>query len=118
LSTISVLLLSAAGMYAMMSFTVAQRTREIAIRAALGAAPHRLLLSVFGRAARQLALGLAAGSLLAAAIVWSADVEPGRAVALVLTVSAVMIAVGLLAASGPARRGLHIQPADALRTDG
>ena len=58
LVTMSVLLLSAAGIHALMSFTVAQRTREIGIRAALGAHPRRLLLGVFGRALRQLALGV------------------------------------------------------------
>ena len=52
--TISVLLLSAAGMHALMSFTIAQRTREIGIRSALGAQPRQLLMGLFGRAMRQL----------------------------------------------------------------
>jgi hypothetical protein len=118
LLTISVILLSAAGMYALMSFTVAQRTREIAIRTALGAAPRRLLLSIFGRATRQLSIGLAAGALLASGIFQSADVGFARAAWLVLIVSAFMVLVGLLAASGPARRGLRIEPSDALRAEG
>jgi predicted permease len=118
LVTISVLLLSAAGMYAMMSFTVAQRTREIAIRSALGASPRRLLMGIFARAARQLACGLAAGSLLAWGVFTSADVDWRPAVILVLLVSTVMALVGLTAAAGPARRGLRVQPSDALRADG
>jgi hypothetical protein len=118
LVTLSVILLSAAGMYALMSFTVAQRTREIAIRAALGAAPRRLLAGIFGRVTRQLSLGLAVGALLATGIFDSVDVGFGRAASLVLLVSAFMVAVALLAASGPARRGLRIEPSDALRTDG
>ncbi|HEX2189105.1 MAG TPA: ABC transporter permease, partial [Longimicrobiaceae bacterium] len=61
--TLSVLLLSAAGIYALTSFTVAQRTREIGIRTALGAHPRRVLRGIFGRVTRQLALGLAVGSL-------------------------------------------------------
>ena len=105
-------------MYALMSFTVAQRTREIAIRAALGAAPRRLLLHVLGRATRQLAMGLASGAVLAAGIFDSIDVGLGQAGWLVLLVSTFMVVVGLLAASGPARRGLRIEPSDALRGDG
>lgn len=118
LMTLSVIVLSAAGMYALMSFTVAQRTREIAIRAALGAAPRRLIAGIFGRATRQLSLGLAVGAVLAWGIFDSVDVGLARAGALVLIVSIFMVAVGLLAASGPARRGLRIQPSDALRADG
>ena len=61
LVTASVLLLSAAGIYAMMSFTVAQRTREIGIRTALGAQPRRVMSNVFGRAAWQVAAGVLRG---------------------------------------------------------
>ncbi|HJU42340.1 MAG TPA: ABC transporter permease, partial [Vicinamibacterales bacterium] len=53
LIVVSVLLLSAAGIYAMMSFTVSQRRKEIGIRAAMGADSRRLLISVFSRAAAQ-----------------------------------------------------------------
>jgi putative ABC transport system permease protein len=49
------LLLSTTGVYAMMSFTVTQRTREIGIRTALGAPPKRIVGEVFSRAMRQLA---------------------------------------------------------------
>jgi hypothetical protein len=118
LLTMSVLMLSAAGIYAMMSFTVAQRTREIGIRAALGASPRRLVSSIFGRATRQLGLGLLAGSLLSGAVFLNIDVRPGRAVALWAAVAAIILVVGLLAALGPMRRGLRIQPSEALRTDG
>lgn len=61
----SVLLLSAAGIYAMMSFIVASRRREFGIRAALGAAPRRVLRNVFSRAIAQLGAGLLGGLLLA-----------------------------------------------------
>jgi putative ABC transport system permease protein len=118
LVTTSVLLLSAAGIYALMSFTVAQRTREIGIRAALGAHPRRLLLSIFGRVLRQLALGVLVGSLLSGALVSIAGFGPERAAGLLLAVAALMLVVGLLAALGPARRSLRIQVMEALRTDG
>jgi ABC-type lipoprotein release transport system permease subunit len=49
---------SAAGIHALMSFTVNQRRREIGIRSALGASTRRILTSVLARATRQLALGV------------------------------------------------------------
>jgi hypothetical protein len=115
LVTISVLLLSAAGIYAMMSFTVAQRTREIAIRSALGAAPHRLLLGIFRRASGQLASGVVLGSVLSLAIFQTTDPGVAQDTPFVLIVAAGMVLVGLVAALGPARRGLRIQPSEALR---
>jgi hypothetical protein len=118
LLTASVMLLSAAGIYALMSFTVAQRTREIGIRAALGAAPNRLLLGIFGRVIRQLAVGVVTGSLLSAAALSSAGVGAGKVGPLLFAVASLMLVVGLLAASGPARRSLRIQAIDALRAEG
>ena len=115
----TVLLLSAAGIHAMMSFTVSRRWREIGIRVALGADARRVLIGVFGRATAQIGAGVATGLTFAAILEW---VMPGGNVggnALILfpTVAAVMFAVGLLAAAGPARRGLAIEPTQALRTE-
>ena len=50
----SVILLSSAGIYSLMSFTVAQRRREIGIRAALGANRNRILVGIFSRVLAQL----------------------------------------------------------------
>ncbi len=119
LVTASVLLLSAAGIHAMMSFTVNQRRREIGIRAALGAPARRILGGVLARAARQLAIGVGVG--LAAAV--ALDVASGgvllggSGVLLVPATAAFMLVVGLLAAVGPARRGLRVQPTEALRAE-
>ncbi len=118
LVTLSVILLSAAGMYALMSFTVAQRTKEIGIRAALGAHPRRLLLSIFARAAWQLGLGLLTGSLLSGALMSAAELDAAGSAALLLVVAAIMLLVGLAAAVGPARRCVLIEPSDVLRSDG
>ena len=116
-AVLSVILLSAAGIYALMSFTVTQRRREIAIRTALGADRGRLLGGLFGRALRQIAVGVAVGVGVALLIDRAAEGEAlGGSVGLLLSGSAlVMGVVGLLAALGPARRGLRIEPADALK---
>ncbi|NIR43190.1 MAG: FtsX-like permease family protein [Gemmatimonadetes bacterium] len=111
---LSVVLLSAAGIYAMMSFIVARRRREIAIRSALGADPRRLLTGIFARASAQLGAGVLVGLLLAAVL--RGPVE-GKGLLLLPAVAAVMMVVGLVAALGPARRGLAVQPAEALRED-
>jgi hypothetical protein len=118
LVTASVLLLSAAGIYALMSFTVAQRTREIGIRMALGAQPWRVMLNVFGRAVWQVAAGVLIGSILSGAAFVAIGLGLGRAAPLLLMVAAIMGLVGLSAAFGPARRALRIQAIEALRADG
>jgi len=118
LVTACVLLLSAAGIYALMSFTVAQRTREIGIRTALGAQPRRVLVNVFSRAMWQIAAGVVVGSLLSAAAFVAIGLDLASAAPLLLTVGTIMAMVGLLAAFGPARRVLRIQAIEALRADG
>ncbi len=115
--TVSVLLLSAAGIYALMSFTVAQRTREIGIRAALGGNQRRILGGIFGRVTRQLAIGAAVGSLFSAALLSITNLTARGSLTLVLLVVSIIFIVGLIAAIGPARRSLRIQAMDALRAD-
>jgi len=117
--TVCVLLLSAAGIYSMMSFTVARRRREIGIRAALGADARRVLAGIFGRTAAQLGAGTAVGLIAAAALDRAAagDLMGGQALVLLPGVVAVMFMVGILAALGPARRGLAVQPTEALRDE-
>lgn len=117
--TLVVLLLSAAGIYAMMSFTVAKRWREIGIRAALGAQPGRVLSGIFARACKQLGIGVLCGLAAAAALNWAmpADLWVSDALVLLPGVAALMMAVGLLAALGPARRGLRVQPTEAMREE-
>ena len=116
LLTASVLLLSAAGIYALMSFTVAQRTREIGIRSALGANPRRLLAGIFGRVLVQLSAGLSIGLVLSGGLI-AATLDWRQSTTLFLAVTGVVLIVGLSAAIGPARRGLRIEPTEALRTD-
>jgi putative ABC transport system permease protein len=117
LVTLSVLLLSAAGIYALMSFTVAQRTREIGIRTALGAPPRRLVLSVCGRAGWQIAAGVLVGSVVSAGAFTAIGVGVLRAMPLLLIVAAIMAFVALLATLGPARRGVRLPAMEALRAE-
>lgn len=109
-------LLSIVGIYALMSFTVAQRTREIGIRAALGANPRQIVTTILSRAAAQLGAGVIAGVLVAALF---GVLEPGDQMArdpVVLTVSVLMMMlVGFLSCVVPAVRGLRIEPTEALR---
>ena len=118
--TASVLLLSAAGLYALMAFTVAQRRREIGIRSALGAQAGQLVADVFKRAFLQIGCGAALGLLAAFLIGRYVPIEQvgGLPIPGVLPGAAVfMLIVGVLAALGPARRGLRIHPTEALRND-
>ncbi|HVQ41744.1 MAG TPA: FtsX-like permease family protein [Vicinamibacterales bacterium] len=118
LLTASVLLLSAAGIYSLMSFTVAQRRREIGIRMALGAPPQRVMLNVFGRAAWQVSAGVVVGSVLSAGSFVAIGLGVLSAMPLQLAVAALMALVALLATLGPTRRAVRIQAVEALRTDG
>ena len=115
----SVLLLSAAGIHALMSFTVNQRRREIGIRSALGGSTRRILTSVLARATRQLTLGVGIGLTMAVVLDLAAGGElmNGTGLLLVPGTAAFMLVVGLIAAAGPARRGLRVQPTEALRAE-
>ena len=116
----SLLLLSAAGLYALMAFTVAQRRREIGIRSALGAQPGQLVAAVFRRAFWQIGAGSAVGMLAAYLVGRYVPIEQvgGLPISGVLPgAAAFMLLVGVLASLGPARRGLRIDPTEALRSE-
>lgn len=116
--TLSVLLLSAAGMYALLSFTVNQRRREIGIRSALGAQPRRLLANIFGRALGQFAIGSALGvgvALLLDHFIPAEMVGGWNVPGVIPAAAALMLLIGGLAAVGPARRGLRVEPIEELR---
>ena len=119
LVTLSVLLLSAAGISAMMSFAVTRRYREIGIRLALGASRRQVLRTIFSRAARQLALGLAVGAALAVSLerLSGGELMRGQHHVLVPMVAALVIAAALLATAGPARKALRVRPMEALRQE-
>ena len=111
--TLCVVLLAAAGIHALMSFTVTRRRKEIAIRMALGADRGRILRTIFSRALLQLAMGVLAGLAIASPLLGS---EGNHAIFLPGGVAFITL-VGLVAALGPARRALRFQPIDTLREE-
>jgi putative ABC transport system permease protein len=111
------LFLSAAGIFSLMSVTVARRTREIGLRSALGASTGRLLVGIFSRAVLLVGGGIVAGNLFILSVVAMGGGEAGMSFVLnaLMWTSAVMLVVGLLACVEPARRALTIDPTTALR---
>ena len=110
--------LSAAGLYALIAFSVSQRTREIAIRSALGARPGAIVRTVVRRALLQLAAGVVIGAWLASMIVprvANTFTLKDNWQQMLVAVSAVMVAIGLLACVSPIRRAMRIDPVQALR---
>lgn len=115
------LLVAAAGIYGVLSYMVELRTREIGIRASLGASREQLLGLVLGESGRLLALGLLAGVVLAFLSAQRLSgllfgVRPADPVSLLAAV-VVLATVGMLAAWLPARRALRVDPMKALRAD-
>ncbi|HYC52197.1 MAG TPA: ABC transporter permease [Gemmatimonadaceae bacterium] len=116
---LSVLVLSAAGLYALMSVIVTQRRREIGIRIALGADQRRVLTGIFSRAALQVGAGITVGLVVGGVVLWfsSGEMQGFNTLIIMPAVSLFMLAVGALASLGPARRGLAIQPSAVLKED-
>lgn len=122
------LLLSLAGLYAVMSFTVAKRTREIGVRVALGGSRQRIIEAVFRRPLIQMGLGVLAGIAFIAVVtaMYPMSDGPGAGEAEGLTLQAVsmqagyavlMLAVCMLACVVPTHRALKVEPTVALRTE-
>jgi putative ABC transport system permease protein len=115
------LLLAAAGVYAVIAYSVVQRTRELGIRLALGASPGLVVRSVVGQGIRLAVIGLAVGLAVALALMRFLagllyGVEPFDLPVYALTIL-VMGAVAILATWLPARRTIRIDPVVALRAE-
>lgn len=128
LLTAIAVLLSLAGIYAVLSFTVARRTREIGVRVALGASRRRLVAAIFRRPLTHVTLGVLAGTsiiVFLAVLVSAGDGGMGRIeggfslgnVALLLAYAALMLGVCLLACVVPTWRALNVEPTEALRAE-
>ncbi len=119
-----VLLLSVVGLYAMISFAVACRTREIGLRVALGATRREILRTVIGDASLHLALGAVLGIILVLAAGFLGVLDKMFAMPLptddlwvLPIVVSLLVLAGVMACWVPARRALEIHPAEALRLD-
>jgi len=111
------LTLSLTGIYAVMSFTVSRRTREIGIRVALGADRRRVIGSIFRRPLAQVAAGITGGILIVGTLIVMAE---GADVTMLQVLGVggyalLMMAVCMLSCIVPTRRALRIEPTEALR---
>lgn len=111
--------LAAFGLYGVLAFLVAQRTREIGVRMALGATPGAVSRLVLGNAARWLAAGALGGAALSLAVARALGAillgVSGRDPAAWVGAAAVLLLAALAAAWLPARRAARVDPMEALR---
>jgi predicted permease len=116
------LLLASIGLYGVANYSVAQRTREIGVRMALGARPSSVLRLVLRHSLMLVGVGLALGLVLAQGLATAVpqDLLPTVSARDPLTfagTAVVLAAVALLASYIPARRATRIDPLIALRTE-
>lgn len=115
------LVLGCAGLYGVMSYAVARRTKEIGIRMAIGAQRRDIFLIILGEAGLLVGVGLVIGlaaalggvRLLQSLIFGIAPRDPR----MIFSASMVLLATGLAAAWLPARRAATTEPMQALRTE-
>jgi putative ABC transport system permease protein len=115
------LILACVGIYAVISYSVEQRTREMGIRVALGAAPRAILRLVFGEGLLLTAIGVAVG--LAGALALTRYLETllfaikRTDLSVYAAVTAVLVAAAVAGCYFPARRATRVHPAVVLREE-
>jgi len=115
------LALAAVGIHGVVAYSVTARTRELGVRAALGADPGRIVVTVLKTAARAVLAGLVVGlagaltltGLLKSLLFGIGPHDPFT----ISVVPCLLIAVASLAAYLPARRAAHLDPLEALRAE-
>jgi predicted permease len=118
---LTALLLATAGVFGVMAYSVAQRTREIGVRLALGAGSGELAAMILRQGLRTILAGAAAGALASLALTRALRSQLyGISASDPLTYAAVslaLVAAALLACYLPARRATRVDPVEALRCD-
>lgn len=121
IASVLALILGVIGLYGVLSFAVAERTREIGVRMALGAAASRVRLMVVGQGAKVLAVGIAIGTIFAllatrtlGSLLFGVDAFDFGTY---LAVALIMVLVGLAACYLPARRASKVDPMVSLRAE-
>jgi hypothetical protein len=117
---VTALMLAAVGTYSQVSFRVAQRRREWALRSALGAVPGRLVRTALHSALRPVATGIVAGSALAGGLAYALrDAQAGSpSAAGIATTLLCLLAAATIASVVPALRAARADPARELRGQG
>ena len=115
------LVLAAVGIYGVMAYSVGQRSREMGIRLALGASPRQVQAMVMGGGLRLALAGVAVGLFGALAVTRALQAtlfEVSAADPLTFSaVSALLLAIAVLASWAPARRATRVDPATSLRAE-
>ena len=119
---VTALLLAVAGTYAVLSYLVTQRRRELAVRMALGASPREIVALVGRESGMMIGVGVAAGLVgalalarLLSSLLYGVDALDAGVVIGVVAVASV---AGVAAATVPARRAARVDPCVALRANG
>jgi putative ABC transport system permease protein len=119
---LAALLLSVIGVYGVLAFGVAQRTRELGIRVALGATRRDILTSILRQASTLLGAGLLLGGVAAAAagrLLGGVLYQVGPTDPLTFAGATVLLlTAGLIAGYLPARRAMGVDPVEVLRREG
>ena len=120
----TVLLLSLAAIYSVTSFAVSRRTREIAVRLALGAPALRIIANVFLRPVSHVAAGVATGCLMIGALVAISLSDSAPSTGTLMRHATVLVAYGTammgvcaIACIGPVLRLFRVAPTDVLREE-
>ena len=113
--------LSVVGLYAVVSFSVAERIQEMGLRLALGARPSHIMTLVLTEGLKLVATGISigvAGALLLTGLLETQLFGIGARDTVTFVVApAILFAAGLLGCLAPARRAMRIDPAIALRSE-